>query len=170
MQPAHIEVDGRTGELRRDGVVVRLERQPMAVLALLASRPGELVTHDEIRRAVWGDTHVKLQDSLHYCVRQIRLALGDVARQPRFVETIPRRGYRWLVVTSPSEDRALTVPKSPNGQHSEASTLPASARSWFVGLSVAAALLATTLVIERRPNNHHELVVGWLRTLHDLAF
>lgn len=166
MRLADMELDVRTGELRRDGTVVRLERQPMAVLTLLASRPGELVTHDEIRRAVWGDTHVNFQDSLHYCVRQIRLALGDVARQPRFVETIPRRGYRWIAVPGAPRDVASTVP------HLAGRNVFTWSRAWRLGVSVsvAALLLVATLIVERRPNHHHEMAVGLVRTLHDLAF
>ena len=91
-----LEFDVASGELRRDGTVTRLEPQPAAVLALLAGRAGDVVTHDEIRRGIWGDeTHVNFQDSVHYCVRQVRAALGDRAQDPRFIDTIPRRGYRF---------------------------------------------------------------------------
>ena len=92
---AGCEFDVASGELRRGGTITRLEPQPASVLALLAGRAGDVVTHEEIRRGIWGDdTHVNFQDSMHYCVRQIRAALGDRARDPRFIETIPRRGYR----------------------------------------------------------------------------
>ena len=81
MRVGSCDFDAATGELQRDGVVVRLEPQPAALLRLLASRPGELVGHAEIRRAIWGDTtHVNFQQSLHYCVRQVRIALDDSAR------------------------------------------------------------------------------------------
>jgi DNA-binding winged helix-turn-helix (wHTH) protein len=90
------EFDPATGEVHREGFVIKLEPQPSALLALLADRAGEVVTHDEIRRAIWGDaTSVTSREDVHYCVRQIRTALCDSAEAARFIETIPRRGYRF---------------------------------------------------------------------------
>jgi DNA-binding winged helix-turn-helix (wHTH) protein len=91
------EMDLRSGELRRNGSLVRLQPQPFKVLALLAGRPGEVVTREEIQSEVWpAGTFVDFEQSLNFCVRQIRTALGDSATHPRFVETLPRRGYRWV--------------------------------------------------------------------------
>lgn len=90
------ELDLRSGEMRRAGVLVRLQPQPFKVLALLAARPGELVTREEIQKDVWpAGTFVDFEQSLNFCIRQIRSALGDSAISPRFVETLPRRGYRF---------------------------------------------------------------------------
>ncbi len=90
------ELDLRSGEMRRAGVLVRLQPQPFKVLALLAVRPGELVTREEIQKEVWPvGTFVDFEQSLNFCIRQIRSALGDSALSPRFVETLPRRGYRF---------------------------------------------------------------------------
>lgn len=84
-------------ELHRDGRVVRLERQPARALAVLLARAGEVVTRDELRAAIWGDeTHVDYDRGLAYCVGQVRVALGDSAEQPRFVQTLPRRGFRFI--------------------------------------------------------------------------
>jgi DNA-binding winged helix-turn-helix (wHTH) protein/TolB-like protein len=86
-----------TGELRRAGRVVRLEPQPARVLALLLARPGELVTREEIRRELWGDdVHVEVDRGIAYALNQVRTALGDSASEPRWVETLPRRGYRFV--------------------------------------------------------------------------
>jgi DNA-binding winged helix-turn-helix (wHTH) protein/TolB-like protein len=91
------EFDPATGELRRDGVPVKLQPQPARVLAILASRPGEVVSRDELRQLVWADgTFVDFERGLNFCVAQIRSALGDSAESPRFVETLPRRGYRFI--------------------------------------------------------------------------
>jgi len=91
------EMDIRSGELRRNGAVVRLQPQPFKVLALLASRPGEVITREEIQAEVWpAGTFVDFEQSLNFCIRQIRSALGDSAVSPRYVETLPRRGYRWV--------------------------------------------------------------------------
>jgi eukaryotic-like serine/threonine-protein kinase len=91
------ELDVRSGEVRRNGTTVRLQPQPFKVLALLATRPGDVVTREEIQAEVWpAGTFVDFEQSLNFCVRQIRTALGDNANAPRYVETLPRRGYRWI--------------------------------------------------------------------------
>ena len=91
------ELDTRSGELRRNGTTVRLQPQPFKVLLLLAGRPGELVAREEIQAEVWpAGTFVDFEQSLNFCIRQIRAALGDNANLPRYVETLPRRGYRWV--------------------------------------------------------------------------
>ncbi|OFV87889.1 MAG: hypothetical protein A2V74_09570 [Acidobacteria bacterium RBG_16_70_10] len=87
------EMDLRSGELRRQGALVRLQPQPFKVLALLASRAGEVVTREEIQAEVWpAGTFVDFEQSLNFCIRQIRTALGDQAVTPRFVETLPKPG------------------------------------------------------------------------------
>jgi eukaryotic-like serine/threonine-protein kinase len=91
------EMDLRAGELRRGGQLVRIQPQPFKVLSLLARRPGEVVTREEIQAEVWSaGTFVDFEQSLNFCIRQIRSALGDNALSPRYVETLPRRGYRWV--------------------------------------------------------------------------
>jgi len=85
-------------ELRHQGDVVKLPPQPFKVLELLARRSGEIVTRAEIRDHVWsGDTFVDFEQGLNFCIRQIREALGDAADTPRYIETLPRRGYRFLM-------------------------------------------------------------------------
>src|SRR6185436_5785812 len=82
-------------ELRLNGDLVKLPPQPLKVLGLLARSSGKVLTRHEIRDHVWsGDTFVDFEQGLNFCVRQIREALGDHADTPRFVETLPRRGYR----------------------------------------------------------------------------
>src|SRR3954465_10651806 len=91
------EIDARTGELWREGVPVHLPPQPFKVLWLLASRAGDVVTREEIRQELWGqDTFVDFDGSLNFCINQIRKALRDSAESPRFVHTLPRRGYRFI--------------------------------------------------------------------------
>ena len=92
------ELDAGRGELRLSGDVVKLAPQPLKVLELLARRSGEVLTRNEIREHVWcGDTFVDFEQGLNFCIRQIREALGDTADKPRFIETLPRRGYRFLM-------------------------------------------------------------------------
>jgi len=96
------ELDTATGELWKAGARIRLQLQPGRVLALLAGNPGRLITREEIQHEVWSDgTAVDFEQSLNFCVRQIRLALNDDASTPRFVETLPRRGYRFIGSVEP---------------------------------------------------------------------
>ena len=91
------EVDVAAGELRRQGVKTRLQEQPLKVLLLLLSRPGEVVTREELRAQLWpADTFVDFEHGLNAAVKRLRDALGDSADNPRFIETLPRRGYRFL--------------------------------------------------------------------------
>lgn len=92
------ELDLASGELRRAGLRVRLAPQPGKLLAALVRHSGEIVTREELRRELWSDgTHVDFDRSLNFCVNQLRQCLGDTARAPRFIETVPRVGYRFLV-------------------------------------------------------------------------
>src|ERR1700719_1611785 len=91
------EVDLQTGELWKAGRRVKLQTQPFKVLAALLERPGEIVTRDELQLRVWGpDTTVDFDHSLGTAINKIREALGDSAENPRFVETLARRGYRFI--------------------------------------------------------------------------
>ena len=91
------EADAVTSELRRQGLRVRLAAQPFQILVLLLERPGELVTREEICRALWpDDTFVDYEHGVNSAVNRIREALGDAAGNPRFIETLARRGYRFI--------------------------------------------------------------------------
>lgn len=93
------EFDSRTGRLRRhdDGDEgANLSPQPACLLHLLLERDGDLVTRDELRAELWPEVHVDFDQSLNFCVHQVRTALGDSAGQPAYIETLPRRGYRLL--------------------------------------------------------------------------
>ena len=91
------EADLQTGELRKNGVKVPLQGQPFQVCAILLESPGTLVTREELRRRVWPeDTFVDFDHALNTAITKIRIALRDEADNPRFVETLPRRGYRFI--------------------------------------------------------------------------
>jgi len=91
------ELDLQTQQLRRAGALLRIQPQPFKVLSVLVDRAGEVVTRDRLRHELWGDeTFVDFEQGLNYCIRQIRAVLGDEAQTPRWVETIPRRGYRFI--------------------------------------------------------------------------
>jgi Tol biopolymer transport system component/DNA-binding winged helix-turn-helix (wHTH) protein len=90
------EADVQTGELRKDGVKLKFSGQPFQVLAILLERPGEVVTREELQKRLWPDTFVDVERNLNTAVNKIREVLGDSAETPRFVETLPRRGYRFI--------------------------------------------------------------------------
>jgi DNA-binding winged helix-turn-helix (wHTH) protein len=103
------EADLMADELRRRGLRVKLQERPFQVLALLLGRPGEVVTREELRQALWPpDTLVDLDNGINTAVNTLREALGDSAENPRFVKTFGRRGYRWLpeVTHSPEPERS----------------------------------------------------------------
>src|SRR5712675_2917710 len=91
------EVDVRAGELRKQGVRVKLQEQPFHVLIVLLQCAGEVVTREELRNQNWpADTFVDFDNSLNTAINKLREALGDSADNPRFIETLPRRGYRFI--------------------------------------------------------------------------
>ena len=105
------ELDPAAGELRRQGVLVKLPPQPFKLLTLLVARPGAIVTRDEIRKELWTeDTFVDFEQGVNFSIRQVREALGDDAEAPRYVQTVPRRGYRFIapVESSKPEVRPIT--------------------------------------------------------------
>ncbi len=91
------ELDLRAGELRKNGAKIKLQEQPLQVLGMLLERPGEVVTREELQRKLWSsDTFVDFEHSLNAAVKRLREALGDSADNPRFIETLPRHGYRFI--------------------------------------------------------------------------
>jgi DNA-binding winged helix-turn-helix (wHTH) protein len=101
------EADPATGELRRQGVRIKLNAQPFQVLCLLLARPGELLTREEISRELWPNgTFVDYEHGVNAAINRIREALGDSAANPRFVETLARRGYRFVALVEPVPSQA----------------------------------------------------------------
>lgn len=138
------QLDVQSGELRRSGVKLRLPGQSFQVLVRLLERPGEVITRDELRRLLWpADTFVDFDEGLNAAVKKLRTTLGDSAENPRFVETLPRRGYRFLCpVTTVSAPPEVPLAAAPG------------TRSWLrwavAFLLVAAAVSAATVLWLRR--------------------
>jgi DNA-binding winged helix-turn-helix (wHTH) protein/tetratricopeptide (TPR) repeat protein len=135
------EADCRTGELRRRGVRVRLHGRPFALLAALLERPGQLVTREELRQRLWADdTFVDFDHGLNNAVNRVRQALGDTAQAPRFVETLPRRGYRFIAPverTTAPLDMAMTTTTAPAGWRARRALMLAVALFALAGASIA---------------------------------
>ena len=107
--------DPSSGELHKHGLKVRLQEQPFQILMLLLARPGKVVTREQVRQALWpGDTFVDFDVGLNSAIKRLRDALDDSAEEPRFVETLPRRGYRFIAsVEGPTRFTAPTAPAAP---------------------------------------------------------
>ena len=145
-----------SGELLRTGSLVRLQPQPAKILEILASHSGEVVSREEIRRRVWGDSYVDSDASLNFCIKEIRRALGDSATSPTFIETVPRRGYRFLkpVKVAPEAREPSVAPlplSSPIQIPAPVPPLPATRRSRLatVGAILTLLLLLTFLLGSR---------------------
>ncbi len=100
------EVNLQTGELRKSGRKLKLSGQPMQVLTILLQRPGQIVTREELQNRLWPDTFVDVDHNLNTAINKIRETLGDSAENPRYLETIPRRGYRFIASTTDSTGSA----------------------------------------------------------------
>ena len=147
------EADIRSGELRRNGSKVKLQEQPFQVLALLLERPGEVVTREELRGKLWpADTFVDFEHSLNAAIKRLRDALGDDADNPRFVETLARRGYRFVApVKAPVNGNEVQTRNKANVPNNV--TAAQSRRYWWFVLATVAVLLTGT-------------GVGWLAARH----
>ncbi len=102
-----------TGELWREGQTVELAPQPTRLLALLARHPGRLVTREQIREEIWGDSVVEFDAAINHAIREIRATLGDHASDPRYIETVPRRGYRLIAEAAEVEEDGPSVAERP---------------------------------------------------------
>ena len=141
------ETDSR--ELRKNGRVIALEPQPAKALALLLTRAGEIVSRDELREAVWGsETHVDFDRGIAYCISQVRTALSDNAENPRFIQTVPRQGFRFIApVTVPDLSATTTAAKTFNNWV----TIPLV----FAMLAVTVGLVVATIL---SPSEHENVV------------
>jgi len=105
------EVDAAGGELRKAGIPQKLHPQPLRVLLLLAERSGQIVTREEIRRYLWGtNTFVDFDRGINFCINQIRTALADNAENPRYIQTLPGRGYRFIASVTRTDPRTFPIP------------------------------------------------------------
>src|SRR5580658_1072621 len=142
------EADSRSGELRKHGIKVRIGQQTFHILMMLLEHPGEVVLREEIRMKLWPhDTVVEFDHSINAAIQKLRDALGESADKPRYIETLPRRGYRFLgtVETAPAEplsEPALSGPAPP-----EPVTEPASPRPWSPLARTSAVALLGVLAV-----------------------
>ncbi|HYL16442.1 MAG TPA: winged helix-turn-helix domain-containing protein [Terriglobales bacterium] len=133
--PVHFgvfELDVRTGELRKDGLKIKLQGQPVQVLIALLECPSEIVTREELRQRLWpSDTFVDFEHNLNSAVKRLREALGDSADNPRFIETLPRHGYRFI---APAGELERPAPRSQSR-----------VRAFWIGALVLVAIVAVAV-------------------------
>ena len=147
--------DPLTGELTGGEAPTRLAPQVAALLDLLIRRPGEVVTRGELRDALWPDTTVEFDQGLNFCVRQLRVALSDDAAQPKYIETLPKRGYRFVGQLASSDLRATNGVAPPPGDGVVAIPLrrhTSMARRLVFVIAVVVALGAGYVAVARRGN------------------
>ena len=139
------ELDLRAGELRKHGLRVRLQEQPFQILAILLAHPGEVTTREELQKKLWpADTFVDFDGGMNNAVKRLREALGDSAESPRYVETIPRRGYRFIGTVN---GNALSTPPYGSLPTAKPDAKPRTSRRTLrtgilIGLGLAALFLA----------------------------
>jgi cholera toxin transcriptional activator len=120
------EADASTAELRRQGIRIKLNEQPFQVLLLLLERPGELLTREQISRELWPDgTFVDYEHGVNSAINRIREALGDTAGSPRFIETLARRGYRFVAPVERIGTSESLLPPAPDPPSSTPTIVPA---------------------------------------------
>ena len=135
------EFDTDARQLRRDGVLVRLQAQPSRVLAELVERAGEVVTREHLQQAIWGtETFVDFERGLNFCIAQIRNTLGDSAESPRFVRTVPKQGYQFVAPVA-----TAVTPKS-------------KMLVWAAVIAIAVCGLAVSVFALRRPGTNIAIV------------
>src|ERR1700757_3254080 len=149
------EADVQTGELRKDGVKLKFSGQPFQVLAILLERPGDIVTREELQKQLWPDTFVDVERNLNTAVNKIREVLGDSAENPRFVETLPRRGYRFMAAVGNGGRNPQAGKAKPDLVVEAGSNLPAST--------------ADILLAEEEPRGQRRSPVGRLLSLAALS-
>lgn len=156
------ELDRGTAELRKRGIRIKLQEQPYRILCLLLDSPGEVITRDTFSRVLWPeDTFVEFERSLNAAVAKLRQALGDSAENPRYIETVARRGYRFIAPVEAiafSEPAAVIEPQSPavaerhravvdDAQIAPPSTTGHHKKWWLLGAAVATVLVAADIAV-----------------------
>ena len=152
------DLNFHTRELRKAGVRIRLQDQPFRVLSVLLERPGELISRDELKRRLWGEAEFgDFDQAINVAVKKLRLAVGDDADNPRFIETLPRRGYRFIAPVSGARNGTPSpIPVAPEPE--AIATVPPAKRfprRYALALLAAAlALVAIAAVVINRPRPH----------------
>ena len=142
------ELHPRSGELRKQGMKIRLQGQPVEILALLLQRPGETVTREELQKRLWpGDTFVDFEQGLNNAMKRLRAALDDNAGSPHFIETLPRHGYRFIGTVNGAEQTSAVPAKPSRGRR---------AMIWLAGLGALAVIAVVVMLAALDGHSWHD--------------
>jgi TolB-like protein/DNA-binding winged helix-turn-helix (wHTH) protein/Tfp pilus assembly protein PilF len=162
------QVDSSSGELRKNGIKIRLPDQSFQILLMLTESPGKVVTREELRNKLWpADTFVDFDNGLNSAILRLRNALGDSAEHPRYIETLPRRGYRFLGSVEP-EESAVVVGAPPSEQAASRAT-PGIRRSLWVVSAAAGLALAVSLAWTVATHRAHSGTAAASAAIHSIA-
>ncbi|HXN71205.1 MAG TPA: tetratricopeptide repeat protein [Candidatus Acidoferrales bacterium] len=176
---ADFEADVRARQLRKHGTKLKLQGQPFEMLLMLLESPGEVITREQMQRKLWPvDTFVDFEHSLNTSVKKIRQALNDSATEPRYIETLPRVGYRFIAPVTAEEESISDLPALPlqasfpvvegiPGTTAEESS-PRHSITWFLGLAFAAVAVAG-MVIAFSVTKTRDRLLGMLRPANKSA-
>ncbi|HEX7155077.1 MAG TPA: winged helix-turn-helix domain-containing protein [Thermoanaerobaculia bacterium] len=137
------DLDPASGELRRSGMRIRVQDQPLRILQLLIARRGDVVTREELRTAIWGETFVDFDRALNTAIRKLREALNDSAEQPRYIETVARKGYRFIAAVDAAEPGVVSA-SAPHVEEPEAPRVSGRrSGNWIAGIIAVVVLIST---------------------------
>jgi Tol biopolymer transport system component/DNA-binding winged helix-turn-helix (wHTH) protein len=161
------EFDPSTGELRKQGIRIRLEGQPLCILTMLMERPGELITREEIQRNLWpADTFVDFEHSLNSAIKRLRVALNESANTPRYIETLPGRGYRFIAPLNGVPAAATPLPQpSAGAPATDAGASAHKRRTLAIVAGVAVPMLVLAILVAPRFVIHHEPAAPAFQTM-----
>jgi DNA-binding winged helix-turn-helix (wHTH) protein len=163
---ATFEADLDSGELRRNGLKLKLSGQPFQVLAVLLELPGTVVTREELQKRLWPDTFVDFDHNLNAAVNRIREVLGDSAENPRFVETVPKRGYRFIAPVESNQPKTVQDPiEKPTDKLQRPRNMLFYWLALLGGIALAAGLIAVWITTTRTPGTPK--VVRFIRLTSD---
>ena len=144
-----------TRELRKNGVKLKLQEQPLQLLLILLERPGEVITREEIQKRLWSEnTYVDFDNAINSSVRKLRDALGDSADNPRFIETLAPRGYRFI---APVNAPAAVQPVRSSGPEARARRFPVHKQLWVVLAAVAVLIIGAGMLYKRYFKQSHNV-------------
>src|ERR1017187_7885854 len=159
------EVDLRAGEVRRqNGDKIRLQELPFQILSVLLHRPGEVVTREEIQQKLWpADTFVDFENSTNAAVKKLRRALGDDPRNPRFIETLPRHGYRLIAPVEVVEEKRALSEAETQVVPLEQGRLPRTSlrKHWLATAVVGAVVMLLAILIGLKVTGLRNRLVGY---------
>jgi DNA-binding winged helix-turn-helix (wHTH) protein len=164
------ELDAANGELRKAGIPLKLHPQPFRALLLLAERRGQIVSREEIQLCLWGKhTTVDFEGGINFCIKQVRAVLGDDAENPRYIETLHRRGYRFIAAVSFTNHRTNAIAFPPHATYQELEKRLATPQCEQTSSAGSSFILPSAVPVTLPPGLRHRTAKGVLSLFSVLA-